>query len=90
MDGHRRGLAADLHLASASRTTDLVEYRAGSPFIAEIVERSWKLDFAGMRATPTSPCPGVSLNLDAVERYSAKAFGLVTALQGSAECSTMT
>ena len=31
------GLAADLHLASASRKTDLVEYLTGSPFIDDLV-----------------------------------------------------
>ena len=68
------GLAADLHLAAASRTTDLVEYLTGSPFIDEIVERPWKLDSAGMLAIPTSPGLGVSLNLDAVEKYSGVSF----------------
>ncbi len=63
------GLAADLHLASASRTTDLVEYLTGSPFIDEIVERPWKLNSEGMLAIPDCPGLGVSLNLDAVERY---------------------
>ncbi|HEX8879235.1 MAG TPA: mandelate racemase/muconate lactonizing enzyme family protein, partial [Candidatus Acidoferrum sp.] len=33
------GLAADLHLASASRETDIVEYLTGSPFIDDIVEK---------------------------------------------------
>ena len=31
------GLAADLHLASASRKTDMVEYLTGSPFIDDLV-----------------------------------------------------
>jgi D-galactarolactone cycloisomerase len=68
------GLAADLHLASASRTTDLVEYLTGSPFIDEIVEHPWKLDSAGMLTIPTSPGLGLSLNLDAVEKYSGVSF----------------
>src|SRR5262249_45708427 len=36
------GLAADLHLASASKNTDLVEYLTGSPFIDEIVATPWQ------------------------------------------------
>jgi L-alanine-DL-glutamate epimerase-like enolase superfamily enzyme len=68
------GLAADLHLASASRTTDLVEYLTGSPFIDEIVESRWKLDCAGMLAIPDIPGLGISLNLDAVEKYTGVKF----------------
>jgi D-galactarolactone cycloisomerase len=68
------GLAADLHLASASRMTDLVEYLAGSPFIDEIVETPWKLDSTGMLTVPDGPGLGISLNLDAVERYTGAKF----------------
>ena len=68
------GLAADLHLASASRTTDLVEYLTGSPFIDEIVERPWKLNSEGMLAIPDCPGLGVSLDLGAVERYTNISF----------------
>src|ERR1019366_5331775 len=46
------GLAADLHLASASRKTDMVEYLMGSPFIDDLVTAPWKLDAEGMLATP--------------------------------------
>ncbi len=68
------GLAADLHLASASRTTDLVEYLTGSPFIDEIVEPPWRLNSEGMLAIPDGPGLGISLNLDAVERYTSVRF----------------
>jgi D-galactarolactone cycloisomerase len=68
------GLAADLHLASASRMTDLVEYLAGSPFIDEIVETPWKLDSTGMLTVPDGPGLGISLNLDAVEHYTGAKF----------------
>jgi len=68
------GLAADLHLASAIRNTDLVEYLTGSPFIDEIVERAWKLDSEGMLAIPDCPGLGVSLNLDAIEKYTGIRF----------------
>lgn len=69
------GLAADLHLASASRETDIVEYLTGSPFIDDIVEKKWQLDDSGMLAVPDGPGLGVSLNLDAVEKYTGQRFG---------------
>ena len=69
------GLAADLHLASAIRNTDLVEYLAGSPFIDDLVEIRWKLDADGMLAAPDRPGLGVSLNLDAVEKHTGERFG---------------
>ena len=68
------GLAADLHLASASRNTDLVEYLAGSPFIDEIVEKPWKLDSDGMLQIPNGPGLGISLNLDVVKKYTGIKF----------------
>jgi L-alanine-DL-glutamate epimerase-like enolase superfamily enzyme len=71
------GLAADLHLASASKHTDLVEYLTGSPFIDEIVEERWKLDQNGMLLIPQRPGLGISLNFEAVERYTGKKFGAI-------------
>ena len=63
------GLAADLQLASANRTTDLVEYLTGSPFIDELSSRPWSMDAEGMLSIPDAPGLGVELNMDAVERY---------------------
>ncbi|MGI9071539.1 MAG: mandelate racemase/muconate lactonizing enzyme family protein [Bryobacteraceae bacterium] len=63
------GLAADLQLASACRNTDLVEYLTGSPFIDEIVETKWQLDADGMLSIPDGSGLGISMNLDAVEKY---------------------
>ena len=63
------GLAADLHLASASQDTDLVEYLTGSPFIDNIVQEPWKLDADGMLPIPTGPGLGISLRPDAVQEY---------------------
>jgi D-galactarolactone cycloisomerase len=63
------GLAADLQLASACKNTDLVEYLTGSPFIDEIVETKWHLDTDGMLAIPDGPGLGITLNRDAVERF---------------------
>jgi len=68
------GLAADLHLASACRTTELVEYLTGSPFIDDLVERKWRLDSAGMLAVPDGPGLGISLDLDAVEKHTGRRF----------------
>jgi L-alanine-DL-glutamate epimerase-like enolase superfamily enzyme len=63
------GLAADLHLASASQDTDLVEYLTGSPFIDDIVQTPWVMDEEGMLPIPTSPGLGIAIDLDAVEKY---------------------
>lgn len=68
------GLAADLQLASAIQHTDLVEYLTNSPFIDEIVEDRWKLDAGGMLNIPDTPGLGVSLNLDAVRKYTGVTF----------------
>lgn len=64
------GLAADLQLAAAHRSTELVEYLTGSPFIDEIVAEPWRLDGDGMIPIPDKPGLGVVLDLDAVEKYS--------------------
>ncbi len=64
------GLAADLHLASAFPGTDLVEYLVGSPYIDEITVEGWHLDDEGMLAIPERPGLGVTVDLDAVARYS--------------------
>jgi L-alanine-DL-glutamate epimerase-like enolase superfamily enzyme len=63
------GLAADLHLASAFPETQLVEYLTGSPFIDELVESPWQLDGDGMLEIPSGPGLGITLNRDAVEKY---------------------
>src|SRR5207245_4734470 len=63
------GLAADLHLASASRNTDIVEYLPGSPFIDDLVENKWKLVDNGMLAVPKGPGLGISLSLAVLEYH---------------------
>jgi D-galactarolactone cycloisomerase len=63
------GLAADLHLAAAVPGTDLVEYLTGSPFIDEITAGGWKLDADGMLPIPNRPGLGLTLDRDAVDRY---------------------
>jgi len=63
------GLAADLQLASALQSTDLVEYLTGCPFIDELSVTPWSLDSQGMLAIPELPGLGISLDPDAIERY---------------------
>jgi L-alanine-DL-glutamate epimerase-like enolase superfamily enzyme len=63
------GLAADLQLASAFPDTDLVEYLTGSHFIDDIVMGGWHLDADGMLPIPDRPGLGVSLNREALARY---------------------
>jgi L-alanine-DL-glutamate epimerase-like enolase superfamily enzyme len=60
------GLAADLQLASAIPTADLVEYIGGSPYVDEITTDGWTLDADGMIAIPDRPGLGISLNHDAL------------------------
>jgi L-alanine-DL-glutamate epimerase-like enolase superfamily enzyme len=67
------GLAADLQLASAFPTTDLVEYLAGSPFIDAIAQGGWRLDADGLLAIPDRPGLGLDLDPDAVARYTGDA-----------------
>ncbi len=62
------GLAADLQLAASLATTDLVEYRPGSPYIDDLAE--WALVPGGHLAIPDKPGLGVSPDLDALRRYS--------------------
>jgi L-alanine-DL-glutamate epimerase-like enolase superfamily enzyme len=63
------GLAADLQLASALPDTDLVEYLTGSAYVDEIVDRPWQLDDDGMLPIPDTPGLGLSLNPEAVAKY---------------------
>jgi D-galactarolactone cycloisomerase len=70
------GLAADLHLASACPTTDMVEYLNGSPFIDDILTTEWTLDENGMLEVPKEPGLGISPNVDAIERHSGERFNV--------------
>ncbi len=60
------GLAADLQIASAIPTADLVEYIGGSPYVDDITLGGWRLDHDGMLAIPDKPGLGVSLDFDAL------------------------
>ena len=63
------GLAADLQLASAFPETDLVEYIAGSPYVDDLVAERWSLDADGMLPIPSAPGLGLTLDREAVARY---------------------
>ncbi len=63
------GLAADLHLAAAFADTDLVEYCTGSPYIDKLTQGGWTLDADGMLAIPSTPGLGITLDPEAVTRY---------------------
>ena len=63
------GLAADLQLASAFSDTDLVEYITGSPYVDEIAGGGWRLDEDGLLQIPNTPGLGLTLDRDAVAKY---------------------
>jgi L-alanine-DL-glutamate epimerase-like enolase superfamily enzyme len=66
------GLAADLHLAAADPRTRWVEYLTGSPYIDDLVAAPWRLDADGLLAIPDAPGLGITLDPDAVERYTGR------------------
>ena len=66
------GLAADLQLASAIRSTTCVEYLIGSPYVDDLVADRWRLDGDGMLAVPDAPGLGVEMNMDALEKFTVK------------------
>jgi D-galactarolactone cycloisomerase len=67
------GLAADLQLAAAIPTAELVEYIGGSPYVDDITEGGWKLDQDGMLAIPNAPGLGISLNRAALRELTRNA-----------------
>ena len=64
------GLATDLQLAAAFETTDLVEYRHGSPYIDELA--TWQLH-DGTLAIPDGPGLDLALDREVLERYGDRA-----------------
>jgi D-galactarolactone cycloisomerase len=70
------GLAADLQLASALPTTELVEYKTGSPYIDELTTTGFALDDDGMLAIPDAPGLGIALDPDALARYASPAAAI--------------
>ncbi|WP_421724672.1 mandelate racemase/muconate lactonizing enzyme family protein [Bauldia sp.] len=63
------GLAADLQVAAAVPTTDLVEYITGSPYVDDITVGGWTLDKDGFLPIPTAPGLGIELDEERVLHY---------------------
>jgi D-galactarolactone cycloisomerase len=63
------GLAADLQLASALPGTDMIEYITGSPYVDELAVGGWVLDEDGMVVIPDAPGLGVTLDMEALGKY---------------------
>jgi len=66
------GVAADLALAAALPVARWVEYQTGVPYIEEIVEQPFALDAEGMLRIPCGPGLGITLNRDAIARFTPK------------------
>jgi D-galactarolactone cycloisomerase len=64
------GVAADLALTAAMPIAGWVEYQVDVPYVEELIEPRFRLDSDGMLPVPNGPGLGVSLNLDAVRRFS--------------------
>lgn len=64
------GVAADLALTAAMPVAKWVEYQTGTPYIEELVTPAFSLDRDGMLPVPTGPGLGITLNPDAIAKYS--------------------
>lgn len=71
------GLAADLQIAAAIPTAELVEYIGGSPYVDDITEGGWQLDEEGMLAIPDAPGLGISLDRDALRALTRNADAIL-------------
>lgn len=71
------GLAADLQIAAAIPTAELVEYIGGSPYVDDITEGGWKLDHDGMLAIPDAPGLGISLDRAALRELTRNADAIL-------------
>ena len=63
------GFAADLQLASALPTADLVEYIGGSPYVDDIKLGGWRLDNEGYVEIPEAPGLGIELDRAQLARF---------------------
>jgi L-alanine-DL-glutamate epimerase-like enolase superfamily enzyme len=64
------GVAADLALTAAMPVAGWVEYQTGVPYVEELIEPRFALDSDGMLRVPTGPGLGITLNPDAIAKYS--------------------
>jgi D-galactarolactone cycloisomerase len=63
------GVAADLQLASAFPSADLVEFIGGSPYVDGILETPFELDADGNLPIPQLPGLGVAIDREKLGRY---------------------
>jgi D-galactarolactone cycloisomerase len=63
------GLAADLQMAAAFPSADLVEFIGGSPYVDGILSEPFALDGEGWLTIPDRPGLGVSIDQDKLAHY---------------------
>jgi L-alanine-DL-glutamate epimerase-like enolase superfamily enzyme len=63
------GIAADLALTASLPVAKWVEFQTGVSYIEEILETPFKLDDEGLLRVPTGPGLGITLNRDAIARF---------------------
>lgn len=64
------GVAADLALTAALPVARWVEYQTGVPYIETLTDPPFRLDADGLLPVPTGPGLGITLNPDAIRKYS--------------------
>ncbi len=64
------GVAADLALSAALPVARWVEYQTGVPYIEDIIEQPFALDAHGLLKIPSGPGLGITLNREAIARFS--------------------
>jgi L-alanine-DL-glutamate epimerase-like enolase superfamily enzyme len=64
------GVAADLALSAALPVARWVEYQTGVPYIEDIIEQPFSLDAEGLLKIPMGPGLGITLNREAIARFS--------------------
>jgi L-alanine-DL-glutamate epimerase-like enolase superfamily enzyme len=64
------GVAADLALTAALPVARWIEYQTGVPYIEDLIDPPFALDCDGMLRVPTGPGLGITLDPDAVARFS--------------------
>jgi L-alanine-DL-glutamate epimerase-like enolase superfamily enzyme len=67
------GFAADLQLASALPTSDVVEYIGGSPYLDDLKLGGWTIDDEGYVRIPDSPGLGIELDRQQLARFTPEA-----------------
>jgi L-alanine-DL-glutamate epimerase-like enolase superfamily enzyme len=65
-------VVAHLALTAALPVARWIEYQTGVPHIEEIIEQPFALDAEGLLRMPTGPSLGITLNREAIARFSPK------------------